>query len=290
MIMPRENQNHLPRKHNIFKRSYKTFNKENFILDYFNINWNEVIDTDKNDANLSMENFLSTFNKLLDKHIPLKKITQKQFKQKFKPWISKEILNRIKEKNKILQKYIKCNVQNRKTQLYNNFKNIKNEITNMTRNSKKIYYQKYFSDNKNNLQKVWKGIKEIINIKTKNFDKPTSLQVGDEYITNPKKVSNSFNNYFASVADEILKKRRYNGSKSYRDYLSNSLLENFIFDDCTENEITSIISTLDLNKSYGPNSIPSNILHLLKDEICHPLRLIFNISFLTGQHPDILKL
>ena len=140
------------------------------------------------------------------------------------------------------------------------------------------------------MQKIWKGIKEIINIKSKNFDHPTCLQVGDQNITDPIAISNTFNDYFTSIADKILEKRKYNGTKSYRDYLSNRLLENFTFQDCDEEEITSIISSLDINKSSGPNSIPTHILHLLKDHICTPLKHIFNLSFLSGQHPDILKI
>ena len=56
---------------------------------------------------------------------------------------------------------------------------------------KKAYYKKYFSEHKNNLQKVWKGIKEIINIKSKNFDHPTCIQEGDQNITDPAKIANS---------------------------------------------------------------------------------------------------
>ena len=50
-----------------------------------------------------------------------------------------------------------------------------NEITSLTRESKKQYYETFFSANKNNLSKIWKGIKEIVNIKSKNFDQPTCL-------------------------------------------------------------------------------------------------------------------
>ena len=86
------------------------------------------------------------------------------------------------------------------------------------RTGKKAYYKKYFSEHRNNLQKIWKGIKEIINIKSKNFDHLTCIQEGDHNITDPSKIANSFNNYFTSIADQILKKRKYNGTKSYRDF------------------------------------------------------------------------
>ena len=237
-----------------------------------------------------MENFLSKFNELLDNHMPLRKLTQKEFKRKFKPWISKTILAKIGEKNKIFKKYINSRNVVRKTELFDQFKTIKNEITHLIRTGKKAYYQNYFAENKDNLQKIWKGIKEIINIKSKNFDYPTCLQVRDVNITDPTAITNSFNDYFTSIADEILKKRKYNGTKSYRDFLANRLINNFVFDECNENEIKSIISSLDAFKSIGPNSIPTHILQLLKEEICNPLKKIFNLSFSTGQHPNILKI
>ena len=43
------------------------------------------------------------------------------------------------------------------------------------------------------------------------------------------------------------------------------------------------------NKSVGPNSIPTRILKLLKNDISTQLADIFNISFSTGVFPTILK-
>ena len=63
-------------------------------------------------------------------------------------------------KNKLFREYLKCKNETRKAEIYQ-FKLLKNEITHSTRTSKKVYYQKYFSENKNNLQKNWKGIKEM---------------------------------------------------------------------------------------------------------------------------------
>ena len=185
---------------------------------------------------------------------------------------------------------MKCKNLVRKDELFGQFKNLKSEITSLTRTGKKAYYQKYFTENKDNLQKVWKGIKEIINIKSKNFDYPTCLSVGESNLADPTAITNSFNDYFTSIADEILKKRKYNGTKSFRDFLSNRLLENFIFEECDENEIVSIISSFDINKSSGPYSIPTHIIFLLKDELCIPLKSIFNLYLFTRQHPDILKI
>ena len=50
------------------------------------------------------------------------------------------------------------------------------------------------------------------------------------------------------------------------------------------------ISSLDSNKSTGPNSICTKILQLLKNDISTQLSDIFNVSFSTGVFPSILKI
>ena len=152
MITPKKNQNHLPKKHNIYRRSAK-FDKEALINDFQNINWNEVIDTSKNDVNFSLENFLTKINGLLDTHVPLKKLSHKEFKQKFKPWISTYILSKIDDKNKSFKKYIHSKNSTHKVVLYSKFKVLKNEVTLLIRSSKKEYYKQYFAKNKDNIKK-----------------------------------------------------------------------------------------------------------------------------------------
>ena len=54
------------------------------------------------------------------------------------------------------------------------------------RQSKQNYYEKHFEENKTNLIKVWKGIKEIIHINKSNRTQPTYLKIGDKIINNKK--------------------------------------------------------------------------------------------------------
>ena len=78
------------------------------------------------------------------------------------------------------------------------FKTLKHEITNITRENKKNYFNQYFTANTKNLQMIWKGIKEIINIKTKNYNFPTCITDNKKTITDPKEIANSFNSYCVS--------------------------------------------------------------------------------------------
>ena len=46
---------------------------------------------------------------------------------------------------------------------------------------------------------------------------------------------------------------------------------------------------LNSNKSSGPNRIPYRILFLLKNDISKQLADLFNLSFMTGVFPSVLK-
>ena len=129
----------------------------------------------KKDTNHSFNSFNDAIEKLLDKHMPKRKITKKEFKQKYKPWVTRGILTSIRRKYKLLKKFIRTKNQSRKQVIHNEYKTLRNQILDLTKKSKQHFYQNYFNENNTNLRKVWQGIKEIINIKTKNNATPVCV-------------------------------------------------------------------------------------------------------------------
>ena len=115
MITPRPKQNFLPKKHNKFVRDMKKLNCELFITDYNNTDWNAVIDCPRNDVNYSAENFLDKFNILLEKHAPLRKLTNKQYKHSFKPWIDTAVTSKIRDKNKLIKNLLNAKILQEKS-------------------------------------------------------------------------------------------------------------------------------------------------------------------------------
>ena len=69
--------------------------------------------------------------------------------------------------------------------------------------SKQAYYDRYFERNWNNIKNIWKGIKSLISLKTAASIIPTVISLDDgDTITNPYDIAfNTFNNYFASIAE-----------------------------------------------------------------------------------------
>ena len=71
--------------------------------------------------------------------------------------------------------------------------------------------------------------------------------------------------------------------------MENNSSKSFFLSPTNINEILSIIYSLNPNKAVGPNSIQTNILKLLKDEISSHLSDIYNNSFPMCVFPSVLK-
>ena len=90
-----------------------------------------------------------------------------------------------------------------------NYKAIKNELNNLVKNIRKTYYNNYFVRYKEDLQKVWKGIKDIISIRNKNTDFPTCISHNSRNKTAPTNIADKCNDFYTSIADNILENRKY---------------------------------------------------------------------------------
>ena len=83
LLMPKE-VSRTPKKHNMYKRS-KNFDKEEIVSEFVNLNWQDILSIEKMDPTHSLQNFDAKINEIIDKHIPLKKLSKKDFKLKEKP-------------------------------------------------------------------------------------------------------------------------------------------------------------------------------------------------------------
>ena len=54
---------------------------------------------EKSDVNNSFNKFMNKANKVIDKHFPYKKLSNKEFKNTYKPWIINEIIDLINKQN-----------------------------------------------------------------------------------------------------------------------------------------------------------------------------------------------
>ena len=86
-------------KSNIYERDWSKFDRENFILDYFSVDWEDLLKTDELNVDNSTRMYLDKINVLLDTYGLLKRINKYKLKFKSKPWITLGLRKSIAVKN-----------------------------------------------------------------------------------------------------------------------------------------------------------------------------------------------
>ena len=275
-------------KNNNLKRDWAKFDEEKFHNDFNNTNWDQILQCEKNDSEASFNAFFDKFTSLYDKHVPLVKLTKKQAKLRSKPWITKGLLTSMKIRDSVLCDMNDTGDPKLKQFLFSRYKFYRNRIVTLLRLSKKLHYRNYFVANSNNVRKVWTGIREIISVKNSKASNDISLLVNNTVTSDPVTVSESFNEFFSSVATKVRSKipaSRHNFST----WLQNPHQHSIFLSPSDPDEIQTILNSFSKNKASGPNSIPLNILNIVSQEISIILSNLVNLSFLTGIFPSKLK-
>ena len=221
----------------VYRRNYKTLNHNKFKEDFNKTDWNTLDAV--NNIDVAYDIFLEKADELIDKHIPEEKISKRKMKQqKRKPWISNDLLRQINYKNNLHKKSQTEKDLNRRNDLINEVKVLQNSLKKKTQIAKDNYYQKFFKENKNDLIKVWKNIKNLINFKSKaKHNNIKSLYIDKGKVTSdPTEICNNFNNHFTTIAGKIDKKI-VKTRRNFRSYLINQNEKTFSLYPTTPKEV-----------------------------------------------------
>ena len=190
-------------KSNIFERTWKNFNQAEFVMDYFDKDWSNILNLKHGDVNVSMENFVNNMNDLRDKHAPFKKITKYKLKFKTKPWITAVLQKPISIKNSLFRRYIKLKSPVRKNEVHKQYKYYRNILSMLMKKSKQSYYERFFKNNLHNLNNMWKVIRSLIANKHSSASNIHMLSHKGATVIDPLLIASIFNDYFSSIAEKI---------------------------------------------------------------------------------------
>ena len=126
-------------------------------------------------------------NTILDKHLPLKKLSKQEILQRDKPWITKGLTKSIKIKNVTHEKMRELRIQLGKKNCKIHIKHIKTKLQNSHDSAKPIITIVFLLNIK---QIFWQGIKSVINTKpSKAKQSITTLKINDKIISNKKEIA-----------------------------------------------------------------------------------------------------
>ena len=171
------------------------------------------------------------------------------------------------------------------------YRNFNKNLKKLIKTPKYSYYSKKFVNCNGNMRKTWQIINEIRGKSIRNI-KPL-FKYKDDIITDKKEIANKFNEYYASMAenmnnsvnDEIDNSRE--NTPSFQSYMDKQSEDSIYLSDCEEEEVWTTIRNLENGKS---SDIPIKLIKNCAPVITPILTKYFNRFMQTGDFPDILKI
>ena len=270
-------------KEKIYKRDYSNYNEEAFLDEFSSFNWSNLF-YGISDISEMFDKFYHKVTTIVNSHIPLRQLSRRESKFHTKPWITLGLRASIKYKNRLYKYYLKT----RTCYSLNKFKCYRNKLNHLLKLSKTNYYKEYFTNNKGRTKEIWKGIKQLICLKSKGSNSPNKLIIDGHEIKNDKAIADELNKFFSNIGKNLASTIP-KPNLPYNYYLDKPQASSFFLSPVSLTEIENIIMSLNLTKTCGPFSIPTSILKILKSVLAIPLQLLFNYSFYSGTVPDQYK-
>ena len=239
------------------------------------------------DVNDQFNDFYWRLEGCVQRHAPIKKLSKKELQATSKPWITREVENLIKHRDKLFKRKKRQPNNEDISSLYNQFRN---RVNREVKKYKKTYYKIYFEDSKSDIKKTWEGIKSLINNSNSSL-KISQLKNNGRIIDDPEGIVAGLNNFFVNVGPNVERDVPVTPSDKIPPdkYLGNRNQFNFLIAYISTEDVLDIINALN-NKSTGTSSIPLKLLILIPDLIILRLCKIINTSFTTGKFPDAIKI
>ena len=236
-------------------------------------------------TNKQTKHLISSYRTLIDKYLPLRKISKKEKKSLLKPWITRGIRVSIKVRDKLLRKSTRTKCD----RMYQEYKYYRNLITRLKKNSFNNYYKEKFNTNLKDKKKTWETVNEITNHKVRK--KTQIINLKDENGQDLRKnidIANRLNKHFNTIGHKLASKIK----PSTTEYMSNAIEppENSIYlFETTDEEIKKLITHLKANKAAGLDGINSYIIKISAITVAPLLVKLFNACMSIGSFPDVLK-
>ncbi|MCU7800963.1 MAG: reverse transcriptase family protein [gamma proteobacterium symbiont of Lucinoma myriamae] len=219
---------------------------------------------------------------VLNKHAPIK---SKRVKRETQPeWFNVDIKNAIRNRDTHHQK-----------KDWSQYKYWRNKTNSLIKLYKKDFFSKAVAENKDTTY-IWKHIKNL-GRQSEKSRMPTELIIDNQINDKQQDVVNKLNAYFANISETLKSSQNvephtdyeFNRLKNYIDILiPNDVI--FRIPDMKLPDLISIIKTIDVTKATGLDGLSPKILKLSAEVVGPILLKLINISFQSGQFPDILKL
>ena len=278
-----QNEDVFVRKSNLDEQGWINFNNDLRLM----LETKLSMENNTMNANIYAECITSTYQTVVDNHMPLKKLSRKKKSFYLKPWITPALQNSRKSKFEKLRWAIKYNCP----KMWQEYTYHRNLLTRLIRKSHDMYYRDKCTLYGQNKSKMWKMINEICRRKRK---KPVSItnitdHSGKEY-DNPIDIANCLNDHFSSIGSNMAKEIE-KSNPNIRDplsYITDYYEKSLYISGTNPEEVYRLIYKLDINK--GVYGVSNKIVKNTANTIASFLAVLFNKCIAEGVFPSCFKI
>ena len=277
-------------------RNYKKYNENVFKSDLRE----ELQRIEPLDLNYS--SFETAFDRVLDKHDPIKK---KFVRANDKPFMTRVLRKATMLRSRLRNKYN----EDRTAKNWNNFRKQRNSCVKLFRKEKRNYYNSLdislVTDNK----KFWTTVKPFFSDKSQSQNKIV-LTEGERIISDDVEVAETMNEFFVTVTDSLGINENFidenltdevtdpveKAVKKFSNHPSILKIKGhyqnagpFVFQKFAPGTVDKEVKDLNPKKATTHKNIPPNILKSNSDVCVEPLTQIFNDCIENSTFPDELK-
>ena len=269
-------------------RSLKGYTKDRLCQQLDSSDWPGVLDC--HDVCEAWSQFKSIFLGVLDVVAPSKEI---RIKQSTEPWLSSEILDLIRNRDRCLNKYRKSKNQ----ESCDKYLFFRNQVNYKKNKAKSNYYVHIVNENQNKPKKLWQALKSLATsskCKTKSCN--IGLKINDVLNFDKTTVATHFNTFLTTIASTLVDKLPQCSGKFGSDYVKTfyqrlNVDENkFVLNRVTNEQVLKVLGDMSPSKATGMDNIPASVAKDGASILAHPITHIVNQSLCTGVIPDYLKL
>ena len=254
-------------------RLFKKLNDQAFLRDLAEVSWDRLSLIP--DINISWTFFYDSFNEIINKHTPIKKM---RLRNRYSPWFNHDLTEQISLKNSTWRRARKS----KSSDDWLSSSRIRNKCTQAICKAKTDYFQDQFKLCGTNPQKFWKTVKDMEG-KAALSQLPSSLIWDGNIVSDNKHMVDLFNQHFVQISYPPVSFTPHDPSPNLSPLRTPDLVPNhsFSLQDVSVSEVLEILSKLDPKKPPGPGSLDPFFLKATAPFIAAPITLLCNLSIVS---------
>ena len=262
-------------------RNFKKFDLKSFRKELMEVPFDDQIKHVTNDANEMWLIWKAFFLDLLNKHAP---ITNIKFRNNKLPYATSELRKLIRQRDYLRAKANKTGLE----YIRQAFNHLRSKVSYELNHAEKNYYTCKIEQHTDKLKLAWNVLKHAIGEGGSSISATENLELGDDIISDSKKISEICNDHFVTVGERLADQMRCSDySSTVHIPKTNSV---FQLKPLTEGQVLKLLNKLINGKATGLHNIPNRVLKESADIIGPSLTFIFNFSIMSRAFPDDLKM